>query len=74
MNVSLAAVASDPGSTISGIQTAITLNTLVMATSIHPARQRHQLTRMPRQPSITHLRGTHTTIQGVFAVQFTHCE
>ena len=33
MNVSMADVASDLGTTISGIQTAITLYTLVMATS-----------------------------------------
>ena len=32
MNVSMASVASDLGTTISGIQTAITLYTLVMAT------------------------------------------
>ena len=32
MNVSMAAVAADLGTTISGIQTAITLYTLVMAT------------------------------------------
>ena len=42
MNVSIAQVAEDVGTTITGIQTAITLYTLVMATLMITGRQDRQ--------------------------------